>query len=105
MLANAMRPTLSIAYTDPVEGTRGYLVIDRLVHGLAAGGLRVHPQVTLEEVTELARNMTVKQAVVGIEVGGAKAGLAMDPGAPERAQVLTRFMEHLRPYIVDCWCS
>lgn len=42
------------------------------------GGLRFHPQVTLDEVTALAFWMYVKTAVVNIPFGGAKGGIAVD---------------------------
>ena len=42
------------------------------------GGLRFHPQVTLDEVTALAFWMYLKTAVVNIPFGGAKGGIAVD---------------------------
>lgn len=42
------------------------------------GGLRFHPQVTLDEVTALAFWMYLKTAVVDIHFGGAKGGIAVD---------------------------
>ena len=90
---------LTVCYTDPEAGVRGYLVIDGLVRGVAAGGLRIHPTVSIDELTALARNMALKQQVAGIQVGGAKAGLAMDPAAPERREVLRRFLGTLQPMI------
>jgi glutamate dehydrogenase/leucine dehydrogenase len=42
------------------------------------GGLRFHPQVTLDEVTALAFWMYLKTAVVDIPFGGAKGGIAVD---------------------------
>jgi glutamate dehydrogenase (NAD(P)+) len=103
MLDVVAGPFLSIAYVDPVEQIRGYLVIDRLVHGVAAGGLRIQPGIGVDEVCSLARNMTVKQAVARLQVGGAKAGLAMDPNAPHRRSVLARFLASLKPVIERRW--
>jgi glutamate dehydrogenase/leucine dehydrogenase len=42
------------------------------------GGLRFHPQVTLDEITALAFWMYLKTAVVNIPFGGAKGGIAVD---------------------------
>src|SRR4030066_1439970 len=48
------------------------------VLGPFKGGLRCHPNVTLDEVTALAMWMTWKCAVVGLPYGGAKGGIACD---------------------------
>ncbi|MBL9037144.1 MAG: Glu/Leu/Phe/Val dehydrogenase [Archangium sp.] len=96
-------PYLTVHFRDPVEGTSGYLVIDRLIDGLAAGGLRIRPGVDAQELGELARNMTLKQAAAGIRVGGAKSGLDMDPASPARPAVLKRFLEALRPMLSTCF--
>jgi glutamate dehydrogenase (NAD(P)+) len=96
-------PLISVVYVDPPTGTHGYLVIDRLEDGLAAGGLRVLPGTTMEEVARLAENMSRKQAIAGIHVGGAKAGLDMDPAAPYRREVLGRFIQTMKPWILHHW--
>lgn len=43
------------------------------------GGIRFHPQVSEEEVGTLAFLMTIKCAVLGLPLGGAKGGIAVDP--------------------------
>jgi len=50
------------------------------------GGLRFHPQVTLDEVTALAFWMYLKTAVVNIPFGGAKGGIAVDYKALSMAE-------------------
>jgi len=43
------------------------------------GGVRFHPNVSLDEVKALSFWMTVKCAVVGIPYGGSKGGIPVDP--------------------------
>ena len=50
------------------------------------GGLRFHPQVTLDEVTALAFWMYLKTAVVDVPFGGAKGGIAVDYKALSMAE-------------------
>jgi len=58
---------------------QGFRVQHWDVLGPFKGGLRYHPNVTLDEVTALSMWMTWKCAVVGLPYGGAKGGIACDP--------------------------
>ncbi|MGB5105205.1 MAG: Glu/Leu/Phe/Val dehydrogenase [Candidatus Zixiibacteriota bacterium] len=57
----------------------GYRVQHSIVRGPAKGGIRFHPNVTLDEVQALASWMTWKCAVVNIPFGGGKGGITVDP--------------------------
>jgi len=70
----------------------GYRVHHNITRGPAKGGIRYHPDVTLDEVRALAMWMTWKCAVVGIPFGGAKGGVVVDPSRLSRHEIegLTR---------------
>ena len=70
----------------------GYRVQHSIVRGPAKGGIRFHPQVTLDEVAALAAWMTWKCAVVNIPFGGGKGGVVCDPDRMSKAELerLTR---------------
>jgi glutamate dehydrogenase/leucine dehydrogenase len=67
-----------------------------------AGGTRLAPDVTEEEVARLARTMTYKFAVLGDRLGGAKGGVRADPGDPAaRADVMARYCAEIRPLVAS----
>ena len=61
---------------ETYEGIRVQYNIDR---GPAKGGIRYHPDVTVDEVKALAAWMTWKCAVVNIPYGGGKGGIKCNP--------------------------
>jgi len=62
-----------------IEVFTGYRVQYNITLGPAKGGIRYHPDVTLDEVKTLAAWMTWKCAVAGIPFGGGKGGVVCDP--------------------------
>ena len=73
---------------------RGYRVQHNLSRGPGKGGIRYHPDVTLDEVKALAMWMTWKCAITGIPYGGAKGGVACDPrdmSEPELERMTRRY--------------
>jgi len=62
-----------------VQVFEGYRVQHNIARGPAKGGIRYHPNVTLDEVKALASWMTWKCATVGIPYGGGKGGVICDP--------------------------
>ncbi|MEB3751930.1 Glu/Leu/Phe/Val dehydrogenase dimerization domain-containing protein [Geobacillus icigianus] len=73
-----------ITISDPNYDLKGYIVIDSLVNGISAGGLRMSPDISLGEIKKLAAIMTKKYAALNIELGGAKAGIEYDPSKHEK---------------------
>ena len=65
----------------------GYRVQHSMLRGPAKGGVRYHPDVTLDEVRALAMWMTWKCAVVGIPYGGAKGGVVCNPKAMSQGEI------------------
>jgi glutamate dehydrogenase (NAD(P)+) len=94
-------PELVIEYTDPVEGFKGWLVIDSMAHTLCAGGLRVQKGLTCDTIRRLAANMTLKMRIAGIRADGAKSGIAYDPASPGKEEALFRFIRAIKPYILQ----
>ncbi len=80
------RPKRALIVDIPIEldnGSiahfEGYRVQHSLTRGPGKGGVRYHPDVTLEEVMALSAWMTVKNAAVNLPYGGAKGGIRLDP--------------------------
>src|SRR5262245_16636038 len=75
-----------------IEVFTGYRVQYNITLGPAKGGIRYHPNVTLDEVTALAAWMTWKCAVAHIPFGGGKGGVIVDPNRLSRRELeaLTR---------------
>ncbi|HST52056.1 MAG TPA: Glu/Leu/Phe/Val dehydrogenase [Pyrinomonadaceae bacterium] len=70
----------------------GYRVQHNIARGPAKGGIRFHPNVSLDEVKALASWMTWKCATVGIPYGGGKGGVVCDPKSMSKSELerLTR---------------
>jgi glutamate dehydrogenase (NAD(P)+) len=75
-----------------VQMFTGYRVHHSTVLGPTKGGIRFHPDVTLDEVRALAMWMTWKCSVVGLPYGGAKGGVVCNPKdmSPSELENLTR---------------
>ena len=65
----------------------GYRVTHNVARGPSKGGIRYHPDVTLDEVRALAMWMTWKCALMGVPFGGAKGGVACNPKTMSRDEL------------------
>lgn len=75
-----------------VVAFEGYRVQHNVARGPSKGGIRYHPDVTLDEIKSLAMWMTWKCALMGLPFGGAKGGVCCDPHAlsPTELERMTR---------------
>ncbi|MFI6638503.1 Glu/Leu/Phe/Val dehydrogenase dimerization domain-containing protein [Streptomyces sp. NPDC050504] len=93
-------PLLSTTLRMEPDDVRAWVVVDRVVDGLAMGGTRMTATVTEGELARLARAMTDKLALVDLPIGGAKAGIAPAPGAPvERLETMRSFGRAAAPLL------
>jgi glutamate dehydrogenase (NAD(P)+) len=80
----------------------GYRVQHHLTLGPTKGGLRYHPDVQLGEVAALAMWMSWKCALTGLPYGGAKGGIACNPGKlsqQELERLTRRYTQEMIPFI------
>jgi len=75
---------------------KGYRVHHNDSRGPYKGGIRYHPNVSMDEVKALAMWMTWKCAVVGIPYGGAKGGVICDPKSMSRMELETMTRAYAR---------
>lgn len=81
-----------------VKTIQCFRVIHNRVFGPSKGGIRYHPDLTVEEVTSLAKLMTWKCALVNLPFGGAKGGVVCDTKAlslNELRHITRRFTSEL----------
>jgi glutamate dehydrogenase (NAD(P)+) len=80
----------------------GYRVQHNVVRGPSKGGIRYHPNVTVDEVKALAMWMTWKTATVNIPFGGGKGGVICDPKRMSKAELermTRRYASEILPLI------
>src|SRR6266705_2823728 len=85
-----------------VKVLTGFRVQHNLARGPGKGGIRFHPNVTLDEVKALAMWMTWKTATVNIPYGGAKCGVICDPkrmSKTELERMTRRYASEILPII------
>jgi len=97
------QPTRELTVAVPVEmddGSikvfTGYRVQHNFALGPAKGGIRFHPNVTLDEVRALALWMTFKSAVVGLPYGGGKGGVICNPKEMSKRELQRLSREYIR---------
>ena len=94
-------PQLSIKIYDENGDLLGYLIIDSTINNSSCGGVRMHSNVSEEEIRGLANAMTLKFGFLGLPKGGAKAGIIADSTLPMEQNIkrLSSFGRSLAPLI------
>ncbi|MFW9865004.1 MAG: Glu/Leu/Phe/Val dehydrogenase dimerization domain-containing protein [Candidatus Thorarchaeota archaeon] len=99
-LFDEIGPEKIICLNNPIVDMKAVIVIDNSFYGTSAGGLRLAPDITVDEMIRLARAMTLKFGSYKIPTGGAKAGIWGDPQDLEKKSILlTSFAESIEPFI------
>ncbi len=84
---------------EPRIGLKGIVVVDNVATGPAIGGIRMAPDVSLEECFRLARAMTYKNAAAGLPHGGGKSVIFADPAMDidKKEQLVRAFAQAIGP--------
>lgn len=101
MQGDFLGPAYVIQMYNPKHNVWAFTVIDNLKRGPGKGGIRMTGTVSVEEVSRLARAMTLKCAMADLPFGGAKSGIAADPKAVSKEvkrEIVTWFGKQLQMY-------
>ena len=93
------KPEIVFEWNDTETDAQGWLVINSLRGGAAAGGTRMRIGVTKNEVLALAKTMEIKFTVAGPPIGGGKSGINFDPKDPRKKEVLKRWYAAAKPLL------
>ena len=93
------KPEVVFEWQDAETDAEGWIVINSLRGGAAAGGTRMRVGVTKDEVLALAKTMEVKFTVAGPPIGGGKSGINFDPRDPRKKEVLQRWYAAAKPLL------
>ncbi|MEM3031178.1 MAG: Glu/Leu/Phe/Val dehydrogenase dimerization domain-containing protein, partial [Candidatus Micrarchaeia archaeon] len=97
-------PELVIQTYHQPTGVQGILVVDNTALGPGKGGVRLVPNVTVDEVRRLARTMTWKNALAELPWGGAKAGIVYNPRL-DKATHLKAFARRIRHLVPSLYIA
>ena len=103
--ADDLGPAKIVHIYEPTTGLKAIVVVDNIAAGPSIGGVRMAPDVSLEECFRLARAMTFKNAAASLPHGGGKSVIFADPRMPhaEKEKLIRAFacaIGELEGYIV-----
>ncbi|MBT6013485.1 MAG: Glu/Leu/Phe/Val dehydrogenase [Flavobacteriales bacterium] len=93
------KPEVVFEWKDEHTDAEGWIVINSLRGGAAAGGTRMRIGVTKNEVLSLAKTMEIKFTVAGPPIGGGKSGINFDPRDSRKKEVLQRWYAAVKPLL------
>lgn len=86
LLTNLLEPERTITVSLPIKKdngevltTTGYRIQHNSILGPYKGGIRYHPEVSMDEIKAFAILMTMKNALMNLPLGGGKGGIIIDP--------------------------
>ena len=89
--ADDLGPEKIVHIHVPSAKLKAIVVVDNVACGPSIGGVRMEPDVSLEECVRLARAMTFKNAAAGLAHGGGKSVIFADPhGDPVQKEARIR---------------
>lgn len=96
--SDELGPSKIIHIYEPCVGLKGILIVDNIAMGPSIGGLRIAPDVSVNECFRLARAMTLKNAAAGLPHGGGKMVIYGDPKMPiqQKEQIVRAAAASLR---------
>jgi glutamate dehydrogenase/leucine dehydrogenase len=91
-LLDSPRRSFTVHFPVKMDNGKVKMFVGHRVHyndarGPAKGGIRFHPELTLDEVKDLAFLMSLKCSVVNIPFGGSKGGVAVNPKELSRNEI------------------
>ena len=99
------KPYKVIQWSDTLTDAKGWIVIDCLINDVSGGGLFMTPNAEEQEVINLARTMSYKNALQSPRIGGGKGGIRFDPKHLDAEGVLRRFLIDNKMVLEDLWCT
>lgn len=93
-------PYLVIEWSDRESEAVGWFAIYNFADEQSSGGLRMTESVSKEEVIRLAKVMSYKYVAGEHMCGGAKAGIKYDYHKPDALNVMRRFLQAMKPYLM-----
>ena len=99
--ADSLGPAKIVHIHLPNVGLKAIVVIDNIACGPAIGGIRMAPDVSVQECARLARAMTLKNAAAGLPHGGGKSVIFGDlrMPAPDKERLIRAFASAIRDLV------